>query len=413
MRASEMAETAVSDADRRVGSVNDKIVETQDERDELAAEFDPPAKTEDAVEPDEAEAEVVAERIRALLDELLPEQPKRVRQLVDAESSARDRLSGEIDAADHRIKRLEVKLIGWMKDFTSEFPTEAQELDASLDALAGYEELLDRLRADDLPRFEATFRDLLNENTLREIAGFQQVLHQERTDIGERIEKINSSLATIDYTRGRYIALVAEPTQDLEIKEFQSELRSCTEGTLNMSDDPALVERKFLQVRSLIERFRGRSNYADADRRWTQKVTDVRNWFTFAASERWMEDHSEYEHYSDSAGKSGGQKEKLAYTVLAASLAYQFGLELGETTSRSFRFVAIDEAFGRADTEATQFGLELFAKLHLQLLVVTPLQRIAIIEPFVRRVGFVSVHDDRSSIANLTIEEYRKRRDRS
>ena len=413
MRAYERAEAAVVDAERRVGSVNDKIVETQDECDELTAEFDGPRDAEGAVQTDEAEADVVETRIRLLLAEVLPEEPRRVRQLVDAESAARERLTGEIDAADQRIKRLEAKLIGWMKDFAAEFPTEAQELDASLDALVGYVELLDRLRADDLPRFEAKFSDLLNENTLREIAGFQQVLHQERTDIGERIEKINSSLATIEYNRGRYIALVAEPARDLEIKEFQSELRSCTEGTLNMSDDPALVERKFLQVRALIERFRGRSNYADADRRWTQKVTDVRNWFTFAASERRMDDQSEYEHYSDSAGKSGGQKEKLAYTVLAASLAYQFGLELGETTSRSFRFVAIDEAFGRADTEATQFGLELFAKLHLQLLVVTPLQRIAIIEPFVQRVGFVSVHDDRSSIANLTIEEYRKRRDRS
>ena len=419
LRAYEVADAAVGDADKRVGSISEKIVEMQDERDELAAEFDHPATADGALDADDtgpakdADAEVIAGRIRSLLAEALTEEPKRVRQLVDAEATARERLTAEIDATVLRIKRLEAKIIGWMKDFTAEFATEAQELDASLEALAGFGELLDRLRADDLPRFEATFRDLLNENTLREIAGFQQVLHQERTDIGERIEKINLSLATIEYNRGRYIALVAEPTRDLEIKEFQTELRSCTEGTLNMSDDPALVERKFLQVRTLIERFRGRSNYADADRRWTQKVTDVRNWFTFAASERRMEDHSEYEHYSDSAGKSGGQKEKLAYTVLAASLAYQFGLELGETTSRSFRFVAIDEAFGRADTEATQFGLELFAKLHLQLLVVTPLQRIAIIEPFVQRVGFVSVHDDRSTIANLTIEEYRKRRDRS
>jgi uncharacterized protein YPO0396 len=417
LRAYDTAEVAVSEADRRVGSLEDKIVETQDEREELAAEFDQTDNKDhtnqahNTLESDEAVE--VAQRIRLLLTDLLPESPRRVRQLVDAESAARDRLTGEIDAADHRIKRLDVKLIGRMKDFTAEFPTEAQELDVSLDALAGYEELLDRLRADDLPRFEATFRDLLNENTLREIAGFQQVLHQERTDIHERIDKINSSLATIEYNRGRYIALVAEPTRDLEIREFQAELRSCTEGTLTTSDDPTLVERKFLQVRALIDRFRGRSNSADADRRWTQKVTDVRNWFTFAASERLTDDDSEYEHYSDSAGKSGGQKEKLAYTVLAASLAYQFGLELGETKSRSFRFVAIDEAFGRADTEATQFGLGLFAKLHLQLLVVTPLQRIAIIEPFVQRVGFVSVHDDRSSIANLTIEDYRKRRSRS
>ena len=97
------------------------------------------------------------------------------------------------------------------------------------------------------------------------------------------------------------------------------------------------------------------------DRRWTAKVTDVRNWFLFAASERWREDDSEHEHYSDSGGKSGGQKEKLAYTILAASLAYQFGLEWGAVRSRSFRFVVIDEAFGRGSDESAQYGLRLFA----------------------------------------------------
>jgi hypothetical protein len=66
--------------------------------------------------------------------------------------------------------------------------------------------------------------------------------------------------------------------------------------------------------------------------------------FVFAASECWRADKREHEHYSDSGGKSGGQKEKLAYTILAASLAYQFGLEWGAARSRSFRFVVIDEA---------------------------------------------------------------------
>ena len=59
-------------------------------------------------------------------------------------------------------------------------------------------------------------------------------------------------------------------------------------------------------------------------------VTDVRNWYTFAVSERIrMEDGrcgEEYEHYTDSSGKSGGQKEKLAYTILAASFVYSFGI---------------------------------------------------------------------------------------
>jgi uncharacterized protein YPO0396 len=160
-------------------------------------------------------------------------------------------------------------------------------------------------------------------------------------------------------------------------------------------------------VKVIIERFRGREGQIDLDARWTRKVADVRNWFVFSASERWREDDAEHEHYTDSGGKSGGQKEKLAYTVLAASLAYQFGLEWGEQRSRSFRFVVIDEAFGRGSDESTRYGLELFKKLNLQLLIVTPLQKIRIIEPYVANVGFVhNANGSHSLLRNLTIEEY-------
>jgi uncharacterized protein YPO0396 len=99
--------------------------------------------------------------------------------------------------------------------------------------------------------------------------------------------------------------------------------------------------------------------------------------------------------------------------VLAASLAYQFGLEWGETRSRSFRLVVIDEAFGRGSDESAQYGLELFSRLNLQLLIVTPLQKIHIIEPFVSNVGFVHNEDGRASkLRNLSIEEYREEKAR-
>jgi uncharacterized protein YPO0396 len=205
--------------------------------------------------------------------------------------------------------------------------------------------------------------------------------------------------------------LEAEPSPDAEIREFQQDLRACTEGSLTGSEDEAYSEAKFLQVRRIIERFRGREGSAELDRRWTLKVTDMRNWFTFSASERWREDDREHEHYTDSGGKSGGQKEKLAYTVLAASLAYQFGLDASGSNARSFRFVVIDEAFGRGSDESAQYGLELFRRMNLQLLVVTPLQKIHIIEPYVANVGFVHNQDGRlSMLRNLTIEEYRAER---
>jgi len=51
----------------------------------------------------------------------------------------------------------------------------------------------------------------------------------------------------------------------------------------------------------------------------------------------------------------------------------------------------------------------LFEKLNLQLLIVTPLQKIHIIEPFVSSVGFVYNEQGRASqLRNLSIEEYRE-----
>ena len=162
-----------------------------------------------------------------------------------------------------------------------------------------------------------------------------------------------------------------------------------------------------------MERFRGRKDLTETDRRWTRKVTDVRNWFQFSASERYRADNAEHEHYSDSGGKSGGQKEKLAYTVLAASLAYQLGLDPKAERSRAFHFVMIDEAFGKGSDQSADYALKLFQSMGLQLLIATPLAKIHVIEPYVAAVGFVHNEDGRRSmLRNLTIEEYRAEQQR-
>ncbi|HJX18227.1 MAG TPA: SbcC/MukB-like Walker B domain-containing protein [Acidiferrobacterales bacterium] len=348
------------------------------------------------------------ERLNAIRGEALGEHQLTVESCDNRERDMRDWLQARIDAEDQKLKRLRDRIIQAMAAYKEEFRLETVEVDASIEAAFEYRNMLDHLQADDLPRFEARFKELLNENTIREVANFQSQLAHERETIKERIARINESLTQIDYNAGRYIVLEAQPTPDADIRDFQTELRACTEGTLTGSDDAQYSEAKFLQVKHIIERFRGREGLSEQDRRWAAKVTDVRNWFVFAASERWREDDSEHEHYSDSGGKSGGQKEKLAYTILAASLAYQFGLEWGAVRSRTFRFVVIDEAFGRGSDESAQYGLRLFSQLNLQLLIVTPLQKIHVIEPFVSSVGFVHNEEGRASkLRNLSIEEYR------
>ena len=252
----------------------------------------------------------------------------------------------------------------------------------------GYRELHARLVDDDLPRFQEQFKRYLNQNTIRDIAGFQSQLNKQAELIRDRVDVINESLADVDYNPGRFIRLEAQPTPDTDIRDFRADLRACTDDAVSGDVSDQYSEQKFLQVSRIIERFRGREGQTEADRGWTRRVTDVRNWFIFSASERWREDDTEHEHYADSGGKSGGQKEKLAYTILAASLAYQFKLERGTGRSKTFRFAVIDEAFGRGSDESAQFGLELFRRLGLQLLVVTPLQKIHVIEPYVSAVGF-------------------------
>jgi len=321
-------------------------------------------------------------------------------------------LTEEIERLARRQNLLGQRVLRQMSKFREAFPTEVADFDDSLASAGEFRELHHRVADDDLPRFEADFKTFLNQNTIRDIAGFIGQLNKQEQLIKERIDRINESLTSIDYNPGRYVRLVGDPTPNTDIRQFRTDLRACTDNVVGGRGDDQYSEAKFLQVKALIERFKGREGTADTDKAWTRRVTDVRNWFVFSASERWASDDTEYENYTDSGGKSGGQKEKLAYTILAASLAYQFKLDWGAAKSKSFRFVVIDEAFGRGSEESTRYALRLFTKLGLQLLVVTPLQKIHVIEPHVSTVGYVdNPNGNYSRLQCLTIEEYRKRRD--
>jgi uncharacterized protein YPO0396 len=328
-----------------------------------------------------------------------------------AETDAGTEVAALTEKRRDRLSRLSNKIVAAMGEFRRQYPVETTELDDSVDSADGYRELHGRLTGDDLPRFRRQFKMYLNQNTIRDIAGFQSQLNKQAGLIRERIATINTSLVGVDYNPGRYIRLEPLPSPHGDIRDFRADLRACTDDAVSGEDSDHYSEQKFLQVSRIIERFRGRDGLTEVDRRWTRFVTDVRNWYTFAASERYREDHTEYEHYADSGGKSGGQKEKLAYTILAASLAYQFKLEWGAAKSRTFRFAVIDEAFGRGSDESTRFALELFGRLGLQLLIVTPLQKIHVIEPYVSAVGFVdNPQSNNSRLQTLTIDEYQARR---
>ena len=252
--------------------------------------------------------------------------PMTLDNCVKRENVVRSKLDDRKNSESKNAESIASKTVVMMASFRREYPLETQEIGAAMSFALDYGRMLDRLNTDDLPRFEAKFKEMLNENAIREIVAFQAKLYTESQNMRDRIETINKSLSSIDYAHGRYIKLEVHRANDNQIKEFQDGLRACTEGTITGSEDDPYSEAKFQNVCRIIERFKGRPDHADADARWTAWVTDVRNWSTFSVSELWRETGEEHEHYADSGGKSGGQKEKLAYTILAASLAYQFGI---------------------------------------------------------------------------------------
>jgi uncharacterized protein YPO0396 len=395
------ADAARTTAGEKLGGVNTAISDAEATVQGAQATLDEPAG---------GNATAHFGAIRALLAEAGQESPGKPDACDRAEARAATEFGNRLDKVRVRKEKLASRVVTAMTTFRNTYPVETSELDSAVEAADGYRELHKRLADDDLPRFQAQFKTYLNQNTIREIAQFQAQLNRQSDVIKERINTINRSLVSVEYNPGRYIRLEPAPTPNVDIRDFKSELLVCTEGAVsgNAVDDQ-YSEQKFLQVKRLIERFKGREGQTDVDQKWTRLVTDVRNWYTFTASERYVEDDTEYETYADSGGKSGGQKEKLAYTILAASFVYQFKLDTGRP--RTFRFTVIDEAFGRGSDESTRFALQLFEKLGIQLLIVTPLQKIHVIEPYVAAVGFVDNPTSRfSRLRTLTIEEYRAER---
>jgi uncharacterized protein YPO0396 len=295
------------------------------------------------------------------------------------------------------------KIISKMKDIKEHSKSETSELSSSIEALPEYLKMYERVANDDLPRHEKRFKEELNKNTIQSITIFHSKLESYEKDIQGKIQEINKHLKEIEYSSGTYIKILTDRADDGQINQFKEDLKNCYSHTFG-NVDTLYTEEKYNQVKLILDRF---NSGQSADLDWTAKVTDVRQWFEFNASERYIVDDAQKEFIPGSSGKSGGQKEKLAYTILASALAFQFGLTFGDLKSRSFRFVVIDEAFGRGSDDSTRYGLELFQKLNLQLLIVTPLQKINIIENYVNAVHFISNKDgNNSQVRNLTYEEY-------
>jgi uncharacterized protein YPO0396 len=148
----------------------------------------------------------------------------------------------------------------------------------------------------------------------------------------------------------------------------------------------------------------------DADERYRSRVLDVRNWSEFWADERYRNTDELRKSYRQMGQLSGGEKPQLTYTILCSAIAYQFGITREGKNSRSLRFIAVDESFSNQDEDKATYLMDLCKQLHLQLLVVTPSDKIQIVQDYIAHVHLVQrVNDRHSVIYNMTIKELKEK----
>jgi len=285
-------------------------------------------------------------------------------------------------------------------DFKRLWPMEASDVDTTLESAPDYFTKLTRLETDGLPVHEHRFFELLQNQSDQNLAALSTHLNQARKDILERMELVNESLSQVPFNQTlnqrTYLSIEASDRQLIEVKEFRQEIQQALSHA--WSDDRELAESRFIILRKLVDKL---SNQDPMQRRWRDIVLDVRQHVEFIGRER-DESGLEIEIYRSGAGKSGGQRQKLATTCLAAALRYQLGGD--EQGIPRYSPVVLDEAFDKADNDFTALAMNIFANFGFQMIVATPLKSVMTLEPFIGGACFVDISDRR--VSSVLLIEY-------
>lgn len=276
----------------------------------------------------------------------------------------------------------------------------------NLDLISEYQRFLERLEKDNLPKFEKKFNNYLQETITNKVGDFRMFFENWSDSIKENIKHLNDSLKEIDFKSKpqTYIQLVAPNKISDEVKEFRKLLEEAVPNVYQMEKTIDGREYHFNNhIHPFIEKL-------DKEE-WRKKVMDVRSWFNYKAEEFYKENNQKFKTYEAMGQLSGGEKAQLTYTILGSAIAYQFGLTNNNQglEPKSFRFIAIDEAFKAQDEDKARYLITLCKQLHLQLLVVTPSDNIHIVENDISFVHFVERKEERHSwLYDMPIEQFKE-----
>ena len=281
-------------------------------------------------------------------------------------------------------------------DFKRQWALESANMDESLRSTDDYLQLLQRLKNDNLPKYEEKFFDLLRKQSNQNLAALNTHLNQARKTIHDRMEIVNVSLLRAYFNPGTYLQIQTSDLNLQEVKDFRQQVSTILNYA--WADDREQAELRFTSLRDIVKKL---SSAEWKDKTWKEKVLDVRLHVEFIGKEI-DSTGREVEIYRSGAGKSGGQRQKLTTTCLAAALHYQ--LSRGENVAPTYSAVVLDEAFDKADHEFTAMAMKIFEEFGFQMIIATPIKSVMTLEAFIGGACYVDIKDRKES--NFLLLEY-------
>ncbi|MGN0915104.1 MAG: ATP-binding protein, partial [Succinivibrio sp.] len=282
--------------------------------------------------------------------------------------------------------------------FNSRWPAICSDWGCDIESRIYYLKYFETVENEGLPKLVESFKAKLNSEVTQSVACISQKIEKELSAIKNRIQRINEVLKKAEFYENTYLEIGTKKVEGDIVKEFSKSIRNVM--NLISTDDH---EQRFKAINKVIETL----NLALTSNAFDYKsILDTRLRMQFVANVIDKRTMAVKDTLNSSSGKSGGEKESFAGSVLAASLAYVLTPEDGEHPVYSTVF--LDEAFSNTSENYSERVLKIFKELKLHINLITPFKNIELARNFAKSLVIMKRDGERhsSSMCELRWEEY-------
>lgn len=315
-------------------------------------------------------------------------------------SQERDALSvahTQCEAHSTQLNKLHTHIIRQMGEAKREDRGALAEELQEVAALPAYLERLRLLEEEDLPAKRVRFQDYLNDASDQGVSTLLRGIEVQVEEIQERLERLNNTLARVDFQPERYLQLHPQNVIHPVLQELNRALAQLRSERLR--DDGGRSHYQALQAMVALLR-----EHADNRRtKAAQALLDARYRLQFAVHVLDRATGQVLERRTGSQGGSGGEKEIIASYVLTASLSYALCPQ--GRSQPLFASIVLDEAFSKSSQAVAARIIQALREFGLHALFVTPNKELRLLRNHTRSAVLVHRLGRQATLASLSWQE--------